>query len=129
MALSQAPSGADPRSLHELAVDVVTDIHKLATGLAHAGVQPRITQQIEGTSELFSQIAKGLASGPVGQQGGASPPQAGPPPAPQAPPPNPGAPVPGGPGAPQVQAPARGGLHNAIADMHRTSVNAVARAG
>ena len=131
-------STSDARSLQELAVDVVTDIHKLATGLAHAGAPPKITQQIEQTSELYSQIAKALAAGPVGQQATAAgpPPGAAPVGAPPGPPvggPPPGPPSPGasppGPGTPQAQAPAHGDLHNAIASMHRDSVNAAVKAG
>lgn len=127
--MAQTP-GSDPRSLQELAVDVVQDIHKLSTGLAHAGAPPKVTQQIEQTSELFAGIAKALAAGPVGAQPG----EAGPPPAaPQAPPPPmPGAQQAPGPGGPQAgfapgSGPAHGDLHNTIADMHRTSVNAAAR--
>lgn len=133
------PTGADAdgRSLQELAVDVVQDIHKLATGLAHAGAAPKVTAQIEQTSALYAGIAKALASGPVGAQpsspgagpesepgappqSGAAPQPPGGPPAPMgapAPPPNPGAAVPG-PGTPLPQSPAQGGLHNAIAQMH-----------
>ena len=124
-------SGNDPRSLQELAVDIVQDIHKLATGLAHAGAPPKVTQQIEQTSELYGGIAKALAAGPVGQQSPGGGPQA----APQGPPPQmPGAqqaPGPGGPqaGYPAGQGPAHGDLQNTIADMHRTSVNAAVRSG
>ena len=121
------------RSLQELAVDVVTDIHKLTTGLAHAGAAPKITAQIEQTSMLFAGIAKTLASGPVGQQpsspGAEAPPAApGGPPQAQAPapPPNPGA-SPPGPGTPMAQSPAQGGLHNAIAQMHKDAQNAATK--
>jgi hypothetical protein len=135
MASMARPAGADAdgRSLQELAVDVITDIHKLATGLAHAGAPPKVTSEIESSSALFGGIAKALAAGPVGAQvpnGGPG----GPAPAPQAatappagpPPPSPGAAIPG-PGTPQSQSPAQGDLHNTIAQMHKDSVNAVAR--
>lgn len=130
---------ADNRSLHELAIDIVQDIHLLSTGLAHAGAPPNVTEQIDGTSNLYAGIAKALAGGPLGGQpvgeqpggqgaapGGASAP------APQAS---------ASPAAPQPQAAARpnpiggnspqgaayGDLHNTIAQMHRDSVNAVSR--
>ncbi len=111
---------------------MITDIHKLATGLAHAGAPPKVTAEIEQTSAVFGGIAKALASGPVGSQPAAGP---GAQPAPQAaaqgppagpPPPNPGASLPG-PGTPMQQAPAHGSLHNTIAQMHHDSVNAAAR--
>lgn len=129
---------ADPdgRSLQELAVDVIQDIHKLATGLAHAGVDPKVTQRIESTTELYSEIAKALASGPVGAQ---QPAQSGPAPAQPGPPP--GQPAAGAPGQPpgatpippnhingqNAQAPAQGGLHNTIVQMHQAAVSAAAR--
>lgn len=128
---------ADNRSLHELAVDIVQDIHLLSTGLAHAGAPRNVTMQIDQTSELYAGIAKSLAAGPVGAQpGGGGPPQgqpaAGGPP--QAGPPQAGPPQGAPPQQPQnhingssPQGAAYGDLHNTIASMHRDSVNAVAR--
>lgn len=133
--MAQTAPAADPRSLQELAVDIVTDVHKLATGLAHAGADPKITAQIEQTGQLYSSLAKALAAGPVGQQGaqpGAAPPpqpgapqaasQAPPAPAPQAP--GPPAPGPGGPqaGMPPGQGSAHGALHNAIVQAHADAI-------
>lgn len=133
MADTPANPASDPRSLNELAVDIVTDIHKLATGLAHAGAPPKITQQLELPAQLYAQVAKGLAAGPIGAQP-ASPgaPQqaagsaaaaapAGPPQAPAGPPP--------GPGTPQDIAPARGGIHNALMQAHHETLAAMTKAG
>lgn len=134
MATRNAAAGdTDSRSLQELAVDVITDIHKLATGLAHAGVDPKVTQRIEGTSELYAQIAKALASGPMGgqqpAQAQATPPAgpaqgapAGPPQAaPQGPPP------PNAINGQNAQSNAQGGLHNTIVQMHQAAVQAASR--
>lgn len=133
----------DPRSLQELAVDVVQDIHKLATGLAHAGATPEITNRVESTGALYAQIAKALASGPVGQQSvsgqpaspGGAPAPGGPASAPPGPPQPQAAPGPP-PGPPQnringnsPQGAGYGDLHNTIAQMHHDSVNAVTRSG
>lgn len=127
---------ADNRSLHELAIDIVQDIHLLSGGLARAGAPPSTTNQIDSTSELYAGIAKALAAGgghvgaqPVGGQqampGGAPAPasQASAPPAapqPQAPRPNPI-------GGNSPQGPAYGDLHNTIAQIHHDSVAAVSR--
>ena len=125
---------ADNRSLHELAIDIVQDIHLLSTGLAHAGAPPQITDQIDSTSDLYAGIAKALAGGPVGGQSASAGGQPGmaqggaPAPAPQ-----PSAPA----AAPQPQnringsspqGSAYGDLHNTIAQMHHDSVNAAVRA-
>lgn len=129
MATRNAAAGdADPRSLQELAVDVITDIHKLATGLAHAGVDPKVTQRIEQTSELYAQVAKALASGPVGQQQPAQQAAAGPPPGapPEAGPPQ-GPPPPNAINGQNSQSPAQGGLHNAIVGMHQAAIQAASR--
>lgn len=132
-AMAQQPSDNDPRSLHELAVDIITDIHKLATGLAHAGADPKVTQQIESTSALYSGLAKALAGGPVGQQPAAQSAAAGPPQGapPQGAPPQaaPAGPPQGAPAAqPQMQGhpigqgPAHGALHNAIVQAHQEAI-------
>jgi hypothetical protein len=125
---------ADNRSLHELAVDIVQDIHMLATGLAHAGAPPQVTSQIDQTSELYAGVAKALAAGPVGAQpGDAGPPQGQP--AAGGPPP-PGASMGAPPPQPQPQnsingssptGAAHGDMHNAIVEMHKASVNAASR--
>lgn len=127
MATRNASAGdVDPRSLQELAVDVITDIHKLATGLAHAGVDPKVTQRIEQTSELYAQVAKALASGPVGQQQPAqSAAGSAPPPAPAGPPQGP--PPPNAINGQNSQSPAQGGLHNAIVGMHQAAIQAASR--
>ena len=128
---------ADNRSLHELAVDIVQDIHLLSTGLAHAGAPRNVTMQIDQVSELFAGITKSLAAGPVGAQPGggpeqgqpaaAGPPmQAGPPQAPAGPPQQAPAPQNSINGS-SPQGAAHGDLHNAIVQMHHDSVNAAAR--
>lgn len=134
--MNPGAGAADNRSLHELALDVVQDIHLLSNGLAHAGAPQNITGQIDSTTELFMGIAKALAGGPVGQQpasAGGQPGPGGPPGGAPAPAPQPSAPA----AAPQMSQPhiqgqspqgsAYGDLHNTIAQMHRDSVNAVSR--
>ena len=134
MAMNQGAE--DNRSLHELAVDIMQDIGLLATGLAHAGAPPNITDQIAGPAKLFSGIAKALAGGPVGAQpvGGQPGPPQGPPqggaPAPAPPPSAPAAgPMTSGGqiNGRSQQAPAQGDLHNAIVAMHHDAQNAVGR--
>ena len=131
-----ANGASDNRSLHELAVDLVQDTHLLATGLAHVGAPPQITQQIEGPAQLFAGIAKALASGPVGAQpanAGGQPGQpamgGAPAPAPQAsaPPAAPQSAPPNSIGGNSPQGPAYGDLHNTIAQMHHDSVAAASR--
>ncbi len=78
---------SDPRSLHDVAVDITTDVQKLATGLAHAGANPQAVQQLTQFGEHVAQIAKVLAQSPGVEQAaqsgptapGASPAAAGPP--------------------------------------------------
>ncbi len=130
-----ANTASDNRSLHELAVDIVQDIGLLATGLAHVGAPPQITDQLAGPAKLFAGVSKALASGPVGAQPVGGQPGAGPGGAP--------APAPAASASPQApQAPpqntingsspqgaAYGDLHNTIAQMHHDSVNAAVKAG
>lgn len=133
--MANSPGAADNRSLHELALDIVQDIHLISTGLAHAGAPPNVTQQIDSTSGLYIGIAKALAGGPVGNQpvgGQPGQPQGGAPaPAPQASAP-PAAPQPSPPnpiGGNSPQGAGYGDLHNTIAQMHKDSVNAATRIG
>lgn len=117
----------DPRSLHELAIDIATDIHKLATALAHAGAPPKITAALEGPAQLYTQAAKGLAAGPIGGQPSSPGPAPGGPPAPGgAPmPPGPSPAAPPSPGTPQNVAPARGPIHNSLAQAHADHLRAM----
>lgn len=119
-AAPQGPVGpGDGGGLHDIAVDITTDLQKLATGLAHAGADPQAVQQLTKMAEVISGIVKVLAQGPGIEQAaqhGATQPGApaqapGPPGAPQGPPGGPGqAPGPGGVHEPSIHA-ASQGLH------------------
>jgi hypothetical protein len=81
----------DPRNLHDLAVDIQTDLQKLATGLAHAGAAPPAVSELTRMAEVISGVTKELAAGPQldsGQpqqpQNPGAPPQAAPAGPPQA---------------------------------------------
>lgn len=81
MAQKQQPT------LLEHAVNGASEASQLATGLAHAGADPKIVQQIQQCATLLHEVAKALGSGPSldqNQTSGA--------PAPQGPPPNQGQP-------------------------------------
>ena len=90
----------DNRTLLELAVDAHDVIAKLATGLAHAGADPKTVAGLQHIAEGMGGLAKALGSGPVG----ASPGQPGA--AEAAPAPGPAAPAPGPAGPPAEAAPA-----------------------
>lgn len=87
----QPPPGADPegdpRNLHDLALDIQTDLHKLAVGLAHAGAAPEAVAQLTKMAEVISNVVKVLGAGggegaPPGPGAPAgAPPQGAPPPA------------------------------------------------
>lgn len=90
-----ADQGQDARSLLELAVDIHTDINKLATGLAHAGANPQAIAGLQKMGVMVGGIAKVLGAGPAGgtpQPGTEAGPPApgGPPAAPEAGPPQAG---------------------------------------
>lgn len=81
---SPAPTAPDqdPRDLLSLAVDVHTDLGKLATGLAHAGAAPEALAGLAKMTQEVAQIVKALGQGPVGPGAGAGQPgpqDAGPP--------------------------------------------------
>lgn len=107
----------DPRNPHDLAVDIQTDLQKLATELAHAGAAPQAVSQLTKMAEVMGQVVKVLGSGPPPGAPGEQPPgppqaQQGPP-QPQAPPPGPPQPQ-GPPGAgPPVNA-----IHAATQHLH-----------
>lgn len=129
----------DPRDLHDLAVDCVTDIQKLGIGLAHAGATPNVVSSLTQMADKLSLVVKILASGPgvnpnaqheAATQGG--PPPGGPP---HAEPPHPG----GGPPPPAEHAPAPGGpppgpgpeapppprsIHEATQQLHHAAIAA-----
>ena len=93
-----ASTQGDSRNLLELAVDIHTDIGKLATGLAHAGAAPEAVKGLQNMAVGIAGIAKILGTGPVGSHG-----QSG------EPPPGPGEPEPAQAAPPAVQeAPATG---------------------
>jgi hypothetical protein len=84
----------DPRNLHDLAVDIQTDLQKLATGLAHAGAAPPAVSELTRMAEVISGVTKELAAGPQLDAGSPQQPQ------------HPGAPPQGAPAAPPQPAPA-----------------------
>lgn len=89
LGMAAEPTDVDPRNLHDLALDVHTDLQKLATGLAHAGVSPHAVAQLTGMAQIIGQVVKQLAAGPdLSQQSQGQQPQGAPaqPPAPAAPP-------------------------------------------
>jgi hypothetical protein len=66
-AQGSVPQDQDPRGLHDIAVDVQTDLQKLATGLAHAGANPQAVAQITHMAEIASQIVKVLGGSALQQ--------------------------------------------------------------
>lgn len=116
------PGQADARTLLELAIDVHTDLGKLATGLAHAGANPQIVAQFTRMADIIAEVAKVLGTGDVGSQGQAQP--GGAPPEAQgqgagAPPEAQAAPAPAQAGPPQGAMPGErpNGLHEATANL------------
>lgn len=73
---SPAPTAPDqdPRDLLSLAVDVHTDLGKLATGLAHAGAAPEALAGLAKMTQEVAQIVKALGQGPTGPGPGAAQP-------------------------------------------------------
>lgn len=79
-------------SLHDLALEAQTNIHELATGLAHAGADPQNVQRLSAFAEVLGEIAKAVNQNPVVEHAAQNgPPVPGPatPAQPQAPAPGP----------------------------------------
>jgi hypothetical protein len=116
-----AVTDSDPRDLHGIAVDVQTDLQKLATGLAHAGAAPNAVQQLTKMAEIVSQVVKALGQGPVPAAGAGpqQPAQPGPaqPAGPQQPP-QPQAPQ----GGPPQPGDVHGNLHSASQHLHAAMI-------
>jgi hypothetical protein len=53
-----------PGSLHDLAVEAEADVEALATGLAHAGVDPGAVQQVTQCATILRGIIKALGAAP-----------------------------------------------------------------
>lgn len=121
----------DPRDLLSLAVDVHTDLGKLATGLAHAGAAPQALAGLAKMTQEVAQIVKALGQGPVGPPG-AGPPQPGPQ---DAGPPQQAQPAPQEAGPPQpaasgAQAAPQHAMHAAAHALHAAMIaSGKARAG
>ena len=85
----------DTRSLLEVAVDIHTDLGRLATGLTAAGASPQAVDTLHRIDAMIAQIVKLLGVGHVGAEpalpgAAAGAPAPGPGPAAAAPPPAPG---------------------------------------
>lgn len=52
-----------------MAVDIHTDLMKLASGLMAAGAQPEAVQTLQRMAQIVGQLVKVLGAGPVGGQG------------------------------------------------------------
>lgn len=57
-----APAQQGP-DLHQLALDTYKNAQELATGLAHAGVDPTVTQAVSKASDVFHKVAQALGKG------------------------------------------------------------------
>lgn len=51
-----------PGSLHDLAVEAEADVEALATGLAHAGVDPEAVKQVSQCAAVLRGVIKALGS-------------------------------------------------------------------
>lgn len=97
-------------SLHDLALEAQTNIHELATGLAHAGADPQSVQKLSQFAEVLGEIAKAVNQNPVVEHAAAN----GPPvPGPASPQPEPQAPQAAPQGASPFQGPTQQ-LHSAM---------------
>lgn len=83
-----SPNAAnDKRSLLELAIDAHQDVAALATGLAHAGADPKAVAGLQRIIEMLGDIAKAIGNGPLAgspSQPASAEPGAGAPPGPPA---------------------------------------------
>lgn len=117
MAQPASPPNDDAgKSLHDLAVDAVSDLHQLAVGLAHAGAHPEAVQGLNQMAEKIGQVVKVLAQSPEVEQAAKTGVEAGPPAGPGGPPAPSGA-APGAPGGPPSSGPfgpATQALHSAM---------------
>jgi len=111
----------DDRNLVQVAVDIHTDLNKLAVGLQGAGASPQAVQSLQHMAGIVAELVKVLGSGAVG---GAPNAPGGPQgqPAPGAPTPAQGAPAPAQPpvgGPPQGPRPGErpNGFHEATAQL------------
>jgi hypothetical protein len=129
-----AQAQQDPRNLHVLAVDVQTDLHKLAVGLAHAGAEPKAVAQLTQMAGVIGQVVKVLGEGPPldGGQAEPAPGQAQPPDAaaPQGPPEGapPAAPTQPAAGAPPTQPQATPEQHSMASATHALHAAMIASA-
>jgi len=138
--MASPDAGADQRSLLEIAVDVHTDLGRLATGLAHAGAPPQAVAGLQRMDGLIAGIVKALGNaGHVGAQPGqpgaaeaVAPAPGGPPagPGPEGPPPEAGPPAAAPTGPPQGARPGErpNGLHEAAAQLQAKLATAHAAA-
>ena len=128
--MASTPGQADARTLLELAVDVHTDLGKLATALAHAGAQPQAVQVLQHMDGIIAELVKVLGAGPTGAlgQGGEAPgapaPEAAPAPEPQAAAGPPQGPTPGA--RPNGFHEASAQLQAALASKHAAAQRALA---
>lgn len=62
MAMPKDPD--EGKSLHDCAADAVQDLHRLQTGLAHAGATPQALKAIGAMVATLTPIVKALAASP-----------------------------------------------------------------
>lgn len=62
MSDQSAPAQQGP-DLHTLALEAYKGAQELATGLAHAGVDPSVTQAVTKASDVFHKVAMALGKG------------------------------------------------------------------
>lgn len=62
MSEQAAPAKAGP-DLHEIALTAEKALEQLATGLAHAGVDPTVTQEISKCAEVARKVVQALGKG------------------------------------------------------------------
>lgn len=67
MANPAGPGAPDPRTLSDVAQEVVVDLSKLVAGLHAAGADPHQTQMLTQMTEMLGALGQALSQGPVGQ--------------------------------------------------------------